>query len=103
MHHPAGQGSDAFVVCGPTGEAPTLDDDEHLRVIELAVQERPAGKSVVGGVGSNDTRHAVKLTARACELGVDAVLSVNPYYNRPNRRGIIAHYQEVSAAADRPI
>jgi len=103
MHHLAGKGSDGFVVCGTTGEAATLDDDEHLRVIELAVQERPAGKTVVAGVGSNDTRHAVHLTRRACELGADALLSVNPYYNRPNRRGIIAHYREVVAAADRPI
>lgn len=103
MHHLASNGSDGFVVCGTTGEAATLDDDEHLRVIELAVNERPAGATVVGGVGSNDTRHAVELTTRACEIGVDALLSVNPYYNRPNRRGIVAHYTEVSKAADRPI
>jgi 4-hydroxy-tetrahydrodipicolinate synthase len=103
MAHLAANGSDGFVVCGTTGEAATLDDDEHLRVIELAVQERPAGATIIAGVGSNDTRHAVKLTARACELGADALLSVNPYYNRPNRRGIIAHYREVVRAADRPI
>ncbi|HEY0344728.1 MAG TPA: 4-hydroxy-tetrahydrodipicolinate synthase [Solirubrobacteraceae bacterium] len=103
MHHLAGNGSDGFVVCGTTGEAATLDDDEHLRVIELAVTERPPGATIVAGVGSNDTRHAVHLTARACELGADALLSVNPYYNRPNRRGIVAHYREVSRAADRPI
>lgn len=103
MHHLAANGSEGFVVCGTTGEASTLDDDEHLGVIELAVRNRPAGTSIIGGVGANDTRHAVKLTARACELGVDAVLSVNPYYNRPNRRGILAHYAEVAKAADRPI
>jgi 4-hydroxy-tetrahydrodipicolinate synthase len=103
LHHLAANGSDGFVVCGTTGEASTLDDEEHLGVIELAVRNRPAGKSIIGGAGANDTRHAVKLTARACELGVDAILSVNPYYNRPNRRGIVAHYTEVSKAADRPI
>jgi 4-hydroxy-tetrahydrodipicolinate synthase len=103
MQHLAGNGSDGFVVCGTTGEAATLDDEEHLRVVELAVTERPPGTTVVAGVGSNDTRHAVHLTARACELGADALLSVNPYYNRPNRRGIVAHYREVSRAADRPI
>ena len=102
MHHLAGQGSDGFVVCGTTGEAATLDDDEHLGVIELAVRERPEGKTVVAGVGSNDTRHAVHLTERACELGADALLSVNPYYNRPNRRGVVAHYREVSRAAETP-
>lgn len=103
MRHLEANGSDGFVVCGTTGEAATLNDEEHLRVIELAVNERPPGASIVAGVGSNDTRHAVFLTSRACELGADALLSVNPYYNRPNRRGIIAHYREVSRAADRPI
>ncbi len=103
MRHLVANGSDGFVVCGTTGEAPTLADDEHLRLIELAVAERPRGATIVAGVGSNDTRHAVHLTARACELGADALLSVNPYYNRPNRRGIVAHFREVSRAADRPI
>jgi 4-hydroxy-tetrahydrodipicolinate synthase len=103
MAHLAASGSDGFVVCGTTGEAATLDDEEHLRVIELAVTEKPAGATIVAGVGSNDTRHALMLTSRACELGADALLSVNPYYNRPNRRGIVAHYREVSRAADRPI
>lgn len=103
MHHLARNGSDGFVVAGTTGEAPTLDDDEHLALIELAVKERPDGKTIVGGVGSNDTRHAVHLTEKACELGVDGLLSVNPYYNRPNRRGIVAHYRQVAQAADRPV
>lgn len=103
MGHLAANGTDGFVVCGTTGEASTLDDDEHLGVIELAVRNKPEGTTVIGGVGANDTRHAIKLTSRACELGVDALLSVNPYYNRPNRRGIVAHFTEVSKAADRPI
>ncbi len=104
MHHLAGQGSDGVVVAGTTGEAATLDDEEHLALIGLAARERPrADFTIVAGVGSNDTRHAVALTAKACELGADALLSVNPYYNRPNRRGILAHYGEVSRAADRPI
>jgi 4-hydroxy-tetrahydrodipicolinate synthase len=103
MAHLADNGSDGFVVCGTTGEAATLDDSEHLRVIQIAVENKPAGVSIIAGVGSNDTRHAVHLTTRACELGADALLSVNPYYNRPNRRGIVAHYREVSRAADRPI
>ncbi|WP_372790220.1 4-hydroxy-tetrahydrodipicolinate synthase [Paraconexibacter sp.] len=103
LHHLAANGSDGVVVAGTTGEAATLDDEEHLALIGLAVRERPQGLTVIGGVGSNDTRHAIHLTERACELGVDALLSVNPYYNRPNRRGILAHYREVSRAADRPI
>jgi 4-hydroxy-tetrahydrodipicolinate synthase len=97
------QGSDGIVACGTTGEASTLDDDEHLRVIELAVQNKPAGSTVIAGAGSNDTAHAVYLTERATELGADAILSVTPYYNRPNRRGILRHYEEVAKATDKPI
>ena len=103
MHHLAAHGSDGFVVCGTTGEASTLDDDEHLRVIDLACRNRPAGTTVVAGAGSNNTHHAVHLTERATELGADAVLSVTPYYNKPNRRGLVRHYQEVSRATDKPV
>ncbi len=103
MHPLAAHGSDGFVVCGTTGEAATLDVDEHLRLIDLAVRERPDGTTTVAGAGSNDTRHAVHMTERATELGADAILSVTPYYNRPNRRGIVRHYEEISGATDRPI
>lgn len=103
LHHLADHGSDGFVVCGSTGEASTLSDEEHLRVVELAVAERPKGTSITAGVGSNDTRHAVDLTERATALGVDAVLSVTPYYNKPNRRGLIAHYEAVAKATNVPI
>jgi 4-hydroxy-tetrahydrodipicolinate synthase len=103
LHHLARNGSDGFVVCGTTGEASTLSDEEHLRVIELAVAERPEGASIVAGTGSNDTRHACELTARATELGVDATLSVTPYYNRPNRAGLRRHFEEVARATDRPV
>jgi 4-hydroxy-tetrahydrodipicolinate synthase len=103
LHHLAAHGSDGFVVCGTTGEASTLNDVEQMRVIELAVQNRPEGTSIIAGTGVNDTRHAVHLTERATALGVDAVLSVTPYYNKPNRRGIIAHYNAVAKATDKPI
>jgi 4-hydroxy-tetrahydrodipicolinate synthase len=103
MHHLAEHGSDGLVVCGTTGEAATLNDGEHLRVIELAAQEMRGTCTVVAGVGSNDTRHAVMLTERATALGVDGLLSVNPYYNRPSRRGIVAHYREVVRATNLPI
>jgi 4-hydroxy-tetrahydrodipicolinate synthase len=103
LNHLAANGSDGFVVCGTTGEAATLSDEEHLGLVELAVRERPAGASIIAGTGSNDTRHAVHLTERACELGVDAVLSVTPYYNRPSRRGIVRHFEEVARAADVPV
>jgi 4-hydroxy-tetrahydrodipicolinate synthase len=103
MHHLVEHGSDGLVVCGTTGEAATLADDEHLRVIELAVGEMRGRATVIAGVGSNDTRHAVELTERATELEPDALLSVNPYYNRPSRRGIVRHYEEVTRATDLPI
>ncbi len=103
MNHLVEHGSDGLVLCGTTGEAATLSDEEQLRVIELAVNEMRGRCTIVAGVGSNDTRHAVHLTERATELGADALLSVNPYYNRPSRRGIVCHYQEVVRATDRPI
>lgn len=103
MNHLVEHGSDGLVVCGTTGEASTLSDEEHLGMVRLAVEELGRRRTIVAGVGSNDTRHAVHLTERATELGADALLSVNPYYNRPSRRGIVRHYQEVSRATDRPI
>ena len=103
LDHLAANGSDGFVVCGTTGEAATLSIEEHLGLIELAVSNRPEGTSIIAGAGSNDTRHAVLMTERSTELGADAILSVTPYYNRPNRRGIVAHYEEVVKATDRPI
>jgi 4-hydroxy-tetrahydrodipicolinate synthase len=103
MHHLETHGSDGLVICGTTGEASTLTDEEHLRMIELAVSEMRGRCTIVAGVGSNDTRHAVHLTERATELGADALLSVNPYYNRPSRRGIVRHYEEVARATDKPI
>ncbi len=102
MRHLADNGSDGFVVAGTTGEASTLSEDEQLGLIALAVAERPAGKSIIAGTGTNDTRQAVHLTERATELGVDAVLSVTPYYNRPSRLGLRRHYEAVAGATDKP-
>jgi 4-hydroxy-tetrahydrodipicolinate synthase len=103
MGHLLDHGADGLVVCGTTGEAATMTDDEQLGLIALAVEEMGNRGTIVAGVGSNDTRHAVHLTERATELGADALLSVNPYYNRPSRRGIMRHYEEVNRATDRPI
>jgi 4-hydroxy-tetrahydrodipicolinate synthase len=103
MHHLADHGSDGLVVCGTTGEATTLTDDEHVGMIELAVREMGESLSIIAGAGSNDTRHAVHLTERCSEAGADAILSVTPYYNKPNRRGIVRHYEEVARATDKPV
>jgi 4-hydroxy-tetrahydrodipicolinate synthase len=69
----------------------------------LACAERPAGTQVIAGAGSNDTRHACELTEKATALGADAILSVTPYYNKPNRRGIIRHYEEIARSTNLPI
>jgi 4-hydroxy-tetrahydrodipicolinate synthase len=103
MRHLAANGSDGIVVCGTTGESPTLVTEETLRLFELAVAERPEGVTIVAGTGSNDTRHAVHLTEAATERGVDAVLSVTPYYNKPNRAGLKRHFEEVARATDKPV
>jgi 4-hydroxy-tetrahydrodipicolinate synthase len=103
MRHLAASGSDGFVVAGTTGEASTLTDSEQLALIELAVQERPAGATIVAGTGTNDTRHAVHLTERATALGADAMLSVTPYYNKPSPLGLRRHYEAVARATDKPV
>jgi 4-hydroxy-tetrahydrodipicolinate synthase len=103
MNHLVATGSDGLVICGTTGEATTLTDEEHLGMIELAVGEMRGKCTIVAGVGSNDTRHAVHLTEAATELGADAMLSVTPYYVKPNRRGIVRHFEEVANATDKPI
>jgi 4-hydroxy-tetrahydrodipicolinate synthase len=103
MHHLVEHGSDGLVICGTTGEASTLTDEEHLGMIRLAVEEMRRECTIVAGVGSNDTRHAIYLTERATEIGPDALLHVNPYYNRPSRRGIVRHFEEVCRATDLPI
>lgn len=103
MRHLAENGSDGFVVAGTTGEASTMTEQEQLGLIELAVAERPEGATIVAGTGTNDTRQAVHLTERATALGVDATLSVTPYYNKPSRLGLIRHYEAVAAATDKPV
>ncbi|MDQ6816026.1 MAG: 4-hydroxy-tetrahydrodipicolinate synthase [Actinomycetota bacterium] len=103
MHHLVEHGSDGLVICGTTGEGSTLSDEERLRMTRIAVEEMSGHCTVIAAVGSNDTRHAVHLTERATELRPDALLHVNPYYNRPSRRGIVRHYEEIVRATDLPI
>jgi 4-hydroxy-tetrahydrodipicolinate synthase len=102
MHHLLEHGSDGLVIAGTTGEAATLTDEEKVRLWELAVAEC-GDATVIAGTGSNDTAHSVHLTEKATELGVDAVLVVTPYYNKPNRRGLIGHFTAVAEATDKPV
>jgi 4-hydroxy-tetrahydrodipicolinate synthase len=102
MRHLLDNGSDGLVITGTTGEVPTLTDEEKYRLWDLAVTEC-GDATVIAGAGTNDTAHSVHLTEKATEIGVDAVLAVTPYYNKPNERGILAHFQAISTATDRPV
>ena len=101
--HLVANGSDGLVVTGTTGEAPTLSDDERLRLYEAAVDEVGDRATVIAGTGTYSTEHSVHLTARAHELGVHGFLVVTPYYNKPPVRGIVRHFEEIAAVSDRPI
>jgi 4-hydroxy-tetrahydrodipicolinate synthase len=96
-------GSDGLVVAGTTGEASTMSDGEHLRTIEVVVDEVGDQTTVLAGTGSNDTAHAIHLTEAATELGADGALVVTPYYNKPNRLGLVEHFSAVAAATSKPI
>jgi 4-hydroxy-tetrahydrodipicolinate synthase len=98
--HLLANGSHGLVVAGTTGEAATLTDDEQVHLVELIASEAGSDGAIVAGAGSNDTRHAISLTQRVIGAGADAVLSVTPYYNKPNRRGIVRHFAEVARAAE---
>jgi 4-hydroxy-tetrahydrodipicolinate synthase len=102
MHHLLEHGSDGLVLAGSTGEGATLTDGEKARLWELGVAEC-GDATVIAGTGTYDTHHSVELTRRAAAIGVDGMLVVTPYYNRPNRRGIKAHFEAVAAATDKPI
>ncbi|MEA2331215.1 MAG: 4-hydroxy-tetrahydrodipicolinate synthase [Thermoleophilaceae bacterium] len=102
IHHLLENGSDGLVLGGTTGEAATMTDEEKVRLWELAVAES-GDAAVIAGTGTYDTRHTVEMTERATEVGVDAMLVVTPYYVRPNRRGIKAHFEAAAGATDRPI
>ncbi len=96
-------GIDGLAPCGTTGEGATLSDDEHRLVIEVVVEAAGGRVPVVAGCGSNDTRRAVEAARRAAAAGADALLVVSPYYNKPNRSGMVAHYEEVARATALPI
>jgi 4-hydroxy-tetrahydrodipicolinate synthase len=96
--HLVEHGSHGVVVAGSTGEAATLDDSEHISLLRAVVAEVGVGATVVCGTGTNDTRHSIELTRAAAEAGAEAALIVTPYYNKPNRTGILAHFEAIAEA-----
>jgi 4-hydroxy-tetrahydrodipicolinate synthase len=101
--HLVENGSDGVVVSGTTGESPNLTDDERIDLLRAAIESVGDDATVVAGTGTYSTAHSVHLTEQAHELGVDAFLVVTPYYNKPPQRGIVAHFEEIARASDKPI
>lgn len=96
-------GVDGLVPNGTTGESATLNDEEKKRVLEIVLEEVNGKVPVIAGTGTNDTRHTVELTKQAEELGVDAVLVVTPYYNKPTQQGLLEHFKKVASSTNLPV
>ena len=96
-------GIDALVICGTTGEASTLTDEEHRSVLKFAAQVVQGRVPIIAGTGSNDTAYAIDMTKYACEVGYDAVLVVTPYYNKTTQRGLIAMFTAIADASTKPL
>lgn len=95
--------TDAIIICGTTGEASTLPDDEHLEVIKKCVEYAKGRICVIGGTGSNDTQHAIDFSVKAEEFGCDGVLCVTPYYNKASQKGLVAHFKAIAQAISIPV
>lgn len=96
-------GIDFLVPCGTTGESPTLSRHEHLRIVELTIQEAQGKVPVLGGAGGYHTAEVIELGRELHKLGADGILSVTPYYNKPTQEGLYQHYKAIAAAVPLPI
>ncbi|MGN0621510.1 MAG: 4-hydroxy-tetrahydrodipicolinate synthase [Porcipelethomonas sp.] len=96
-------GTDAIIVCGTTGEASTMTDDEHVECIRFAVERTNGRIPVIAGTGSNDTKYAAELSKTAQEKGADGLLLVTPYYNKATQKGLVAHFGKIAESVDIPI
>ena len=96
-------GHDGLVVCGTTGEYSTMTDDENERVFQIVKDTVGSRAKIIAGVGSNDTAHTIELAHRAEKVGVDGLLVVTPYYNKPTQPGVYAHFSTVAKATDTPV
>ena len=94
---------DALVICGTTGEASTLTDDEHREAIAYAVRRAAGRVPIIAGTGSNDTAYALELTRFSCEVGADAMLVVTPYYNKTTQGGLIRMFTALADASTKPL
>ncbi len=97
------EGVNALVVCGTTGEASTLTDEEHKEAIKFVVEKTAGRVPVIAGTGSNDTEYALELTKYACEVGADSVLLVTPYYNKATQKGLIKMFSDLADASTAPV
>ncbi len=97
------QGTDCLAPCGTTGESPTLDHEEHEKVVALVAEYAHGRLKVMAGTGSNSTREAIRLTKSAKRAGVQGALMVGPYYNKPTQEGYYRHFAAVAEAVDLPI
>jgi len=96
-------GTDCIVICGTTGEASTLSDEEHLECIKVAVDYTNKRVPVIAGTGSNDTAHGIELSKKAEKLGADGLLQVTPYYNKTTQKGLIEHFSAIAHNVSIPI
>ena len=103
IEHLLSTGSDSLVVSGTTGESPTLSTAEKLQLIKFVVEKVKNRVPVIAGTGSNNTAATIELSKKAEGLGVDALMIVTPYYNKPNQRGMLAHFTAVAEATSLPI
>ena len=97
------EGINAIVVCGTTGESSTLTDEEHREAIKFAVGYVNGRVPVIAGTGSNDTAYALDLTKYSCEVGIDGVLVVTPYYNKATQNGLVTMFNTIADASDKPV
>ena len=96
-------GIGTIVVCGTTGESPTLSDEEKLLIVRTAKEHTGKGCTILAGTGSNDTRHTITLSKQAEDAGADGLLVVSPYYNKATADGLVTHYSAVASAVSIPI
>lgn len=97
------QKSDSLVIAGTTGESPTLNEDEKLKLFQFAVRHAAGRSKVIAGTGSNDTAHSIELTQKAEQCGVDGILLVAPYYNKPNQEGLFRHFEAIAKSTSLPV